>query len=338
MHKIWHLLVSGVPVIALASQQPNLFSDPTLLLIDRTMLDLESPKERVELLSSLRISFYKLASQFIPEETRRRFQLRFCTQVLPLALSGIPDSYEAFGMALDDLIACLPAFLQGETVEREECKKVVILMLPHLFKIAQPDLIPKIGMVIENMVNSHSFEPQSINDCLKAIESHIPSIDNDTGYPNLLQCRAQWILAMSALAARCQEPLHDLTIRKISLTRQLVEFAFKWIDEGDYAYISDLLLKMMQNDPDVTQAVLSALPLSQASFCSSMAIARIVRCSAVNASQVIDLSITAVRSSIPPETDSVEYSFSWHAAPSGYSRCLHLLKDAASRLESAPIK
>ena len=97
--------------------------------------------------------------------------------------------------------------------------------------------------------------------------------------------------------------------------------------------ISDLLLKIMQNNPDVTLAVLSALPLSQASFCSSY-VARIIRCSEVNASQVIDLSITAVRSSIPPETDSVEYSLQLACRAQWLQSMSARLKDAASRLES----
>ena len=175
MHQMWESLVIGaqlekwqgvaaiergavlsnsrlLPMIVVHPGAPNRFSDPTVMLIDRTVRGIGSPKEKAELLLSLRRVFYKLGNAFTSEQTRNRFQLRFCTRVLPLAASGLPETNEVVCAALDDLNVCLSEFAKEETSEQQECTKVFIMALPALFKIDRADLMPKIAMAIHNMM------------------------------------------------------------------------------------------------------------------------------------------------------------------------------------------
>ncbi len=431
------------PLIEVIPGDPNRFSDPTVMLIDRTMRDIESPKEKAKLLLSLRRVFYKFGNAFTSEQTRKRFRLRFCTRVLSLA-SCLPEKNEVFSEALNDLCACLHEFAKEETVERQECVQTFIAALPYLLDMAEPDLIPKIRVAIEKSMNirwvvdttftvpygwiqllgqvtfsvlsakperekaiaeaayqifmtcihpslvfsrksdvpnelliskstmafglifmtrsfpdcltdkewkcliqaiyiealkpiifdlltkrdgetpflssqaaarlirySESLDPHLISICLEAAENHIPPVNKEMDYLLQLDCRIQWILAMSALAKRCNELDHDLAVHKILLTAQLVQYGFECMNDENYDDITNQLLLVMHEDFEVTETILSILPdvleKDRTSFYHSMAVARIIRNSTVANSQLILLCMTGLKFNIPPITENEGY-------------------------------
>ena len=156
---------------------------------------------------------------------------------------------------------------------------------------------------------SKSFDPQLVAVCLEAA-SLLPPMVEDVEDLVQLECRVQWVLAMSALIKRCHKPPLELLKCKMVMTGQLVQLGFECMNEANYAEIIDPILRVMNNDPHVTEGILTVLPkvleADPSSFCDSMAVARIIRCSNVADPRLVQLCMTGVRCNIPPITNNAE--------------------------------
>ncbi|HEY5235771.1 MAG TPA: hypothetical protein VIJ14_06305, partial [Rhabdochlamydiaceae bacterium] len=138
-------------------------------------------------------------------------------------------------------------------------------MIAHLIKTGEDGKsVYAHSMAIARLIRYAKFADPLVDYCLSVVKSSVPPLIENAEDMIQLDCRTQWILALSALGKRCQVRHAGLIEKKRALAAELTEFAIDGVvSEESYQTVLQIFREIMEDDLDIAEAILKSFCIAE---------------------------------------------------------------------------
>jgi hypothetical protein len=129
------------------------------------------------------------------------------------------------------------------------------------------------SMAIARLIRYANSNEPLIELCSLSVKTEIPDFSGEFEDQIQLNCRCQWILAISDLEKRCKELPIELNKQKIALVSVLTLLSISSIkDENSYLVVFRIFREIMDDNLDVAEAILRSfnIPTDTAGMASNL--------------------------------------------------------------------